>query len=91
MKNLKIILNKLKNKSNIDYEYYFLFNNQLLDLFYFTTNFIKNHIIYIINSDFNIFSDYLKTIKEEFVTDIFFERLRLSEIDKKNLFNMKFK
>ena len=60
MKNLKSILLKLKNKSNIDYEYYHLFNNQKLDLKYDTNNFTINYIIYIINSDFSCFYESYK-------------------------------
>lgn len=91
MKNLKSILLKLKNKSNIDYEYYHLFNNNKLDLNYNTSNFTINYIIYIINSDFSRFNDSYKWFSDESITDVFFERLKLSLEDKEVFFRLKFK
>lgn len=91
MTKVKSILQNLKNKSNIDYEYFHLFNNQKLDLKYDTNNFTINYIIYIINSDFSRFYDFYKTIQKESITDVFFERLYFSQEDKKDFFSMKFK
>jgi hypothetical protein len=80
----------MKNKSNIDYKYYHLFNNKKLDLNYNTNNFTINYIIYIINSDFSHFYTFYKKIIKESITDVFLERLNLSKKDKFNLFSMKF-
>lgn len=90
MKKLKNILKIMKNKSNIDYKYYHLFNNKNLDLNYNTNNFTINYIIYIINSDFSHFYAFYKKIIKESITDVFLERLNLSKEDKFNLFSMKF-
>lgn len=90
MKKLKNILKIMKNKSNIDYKYYHLFNNKNLDLNYNINNFTINYIIYIINSNFSNFYTFYKKIIKESITDVFLERLNLSKDDKFNLFSMKF-
>jgi len=81
----------LKNKSNIDYEYFHLFNDKVLDLKYDTNNFTINYIIYIINSDFSHFYEFYKKINNHSITDVFLERLYLSNIQKEQFFSLKFK
>jgi len=91
MKRFKNILYNLKNKSNIDYKYFHLFNNYELDLNYNKNNFTINYIVYIINSDFSRFNDFYKNVKIDPITDVFLERLNLSREDKKIMFSMRFK
>jgi len=91
MKNIRWLLSKIKNKSNIDYKYYHLFNNNLLDLNYQINNFTINYIVYIINSDFSIFYKKFQNLSDQYFTDIFLERLDLSKVDKSNLFSIKFR
>jgi len=91
LKQFHKILNELKSKSNIDYIYYHLFDNKEINLNYDLHNFTINYIIYIINSDFSYFKNKYKSIKDEFITDLFLERLKLDFEDKKFLFSMVFK
>jgi hypothetical protein len=91
LKQFQKILNELKSKSNIDYLYYHLFNNKEINLNYDLHNFTINYIIYIINSDFSYFKNKYKIIKDEFITDLFLERLKLNSEDKSALFSMVFK
>lgn len=85
------MLQLLKNKSNINYKYFHLFNNEYLDLKYNNNNFTINYIIYIINSDFSHFYDFYKTIDTEVISDVFLERLELSDSNKSQFFSMRFK
>lgn len=91
MKTLKKILQALKNKSNIDYKYYHLFDNKILNLDYNNNGFAINYIIYVINSKFLVFYDFYKQTLNTPITDVFLERLNLSDDEKKKLFSMKFK
>ncbi len=91
MKETKNLVRQLRNKSNIDYKYYHCFNNKLIPLKYASNNFTINYIIYIINSNFSLFKDFYDEIKQEFITDVFFERLVLSNSDKKTFFQMLFR
>lgn len=85
------ILKILKNKSNIDYNYYHLFNNAVLSLnFASNLNFTINYIIYIVDSNFLLFNEKYSLIKNAFITDVFLERLILTKEDKKILFSMNF-
>ncbi len=81
----------MRNKSNIDYEYYHLFGNKKLPLNYETHNFTINYIIYMIDSDFmRFFHDY-KKFSHESITDVFFERINLNHDEKEIFFQLEFK
>lgn len=91
MKMLNKILKILKNKSNIDYNYYHLFNNVVLSLnFASNLNFTINYIVYVVDSNFLLFNEKYSLIKNAFITDVFLERLILTKEDKKILFSMNF-
>lgn len=91
MNNPQQILNKLRNKSNVDYIYYHIFNNQRIHITHNNNGFTPHYIVYMIRSDFSRFYDDYQCFKEASITDVFLERLDLSRWDKKYLFQIKFK
>lgn len=78
---LKKIIKNLYNKSNIDYHYYHLFQNNLLNLNFSKNNFTINYIVYIIDSDFSLFLEFLKNNNKEIFSDLFFEKIKFSDFD----------
>ncbi len=86
----QLVIQNIKNKSNIDYYYYHNFWNNILNLDFNINNFTINYIVYIVNSDFSWFIKFYENIKNYFITDIFIERVNLSEIQKQLFFSMVF-
>gem|GEM_PF-1904940 len=91
MLDYKNIVIALKNRSNIDYEYYHLFNNKNLILQNQTYYTKKFHIIYLNYSNLKPFYAFFKENHKESITDVFIERCELSDSDKKKLFSIVFK
>ena len=85
------ILSFLKSKSNIDYFYYHLWNDRVLDLEFDLNSFKKNYIVYILNSNISKFNDFFLEIKEEFITDFFFENFSFSSSQELKFFDFKLK
>ena len=87
----KCLIEILKHKSNIDYHYYHIFWNNVLDINFSQNNFTINYIVYIIDSDFSLFEEFFSKNHEKIFSDIFFERLMLTQENKQKLFQMIFK
>lgn len=86
----QLIIQNLKNKSNIDYYYYHNFWNNILNLDFNINNFTINYIVYIVNSDFSWFTKFYEKIKNNFITDVFVERITFNKIEKQLFFSMIF-
>jgi hypothetical protein len=51
----------------------------------------KNYIVYVLESHFQIAYDFLNSLKNQSITDVFLERLFLSPSEKTLLFSFQFK
>lgn len=84
------VIKKIIKSINLDYYYYHIFDNKLLNLDYKNNAFNSNIIFYLLVSSYKTFLSYYDKINEISITDLFLERLDYSKEEYCNLFWLKF-
>jgi len=84
------VIKKIIKSINLDYYYYHIFDNKLLNLDYKNNAYNSNIIFYLLVSSYKTFLSYYDKINEISITDLFLERLDYSKEEYCNLFWLKF-